>query len=396
MSQINGIPAAASSLEQLLIELTSPDPLIRQRAGKALLSLRTQLTLADADHKGGNLLRAWRNAVRDAFASGSFPAGEVAKKLVRYRMETYAAYVARIGMPRDSAAGPDEALSMASIMAGGVIEAMGPAAVDAVPHLLEMLIADEGRQGYTAASALGSIGPAAKAALPVLLDQIAARGVDESPNRKAIALVAIADNDASDTVSKLIGLLSDPRQSARRGAAAAIGEFGKRATSAAPALTQCTIDADDELRSIALGSLRKIGERSPEVLHAVWARVRDDKWWVRGQALSSIASLEPASEAVLDRLIIALDDNEGDMDWNIRDTAARAIAEYDLKSSRAVPALVRYLLDEEGMVNRWIVAALGAIGHGAIDALPALNNALGAAADDGHALLEQAIAKIME
>jgi HEAT repeat protein len=401
-TSIDEILREGRSLGDWLIDLTSTDSATRQKAGKTLLSLRHDVTKNEQSAKGKMKGRgydtAWGRAVADVFTSPTFPSGDVARTLIRYLIETHTSYVLRMknrmSIGEKLNIGKEEAMSMAAIMAAGVVEVMGPGAVDAVPQLMEMLAVKEGRQGYIAASALGSMGPVARAALPALLDQIVARGIDESPNRKAIALASIAGNDCTEIIEKLILLLSDERQNARRGAAGALAEFGVRARTAIPALIETSGHWDDEMRSVSLRALGRIGKGNQEALNISLLRTTDDKWWVRGNAISALTELDPQSDQALPVLIAALDDDGGDGDWNVRDIAARGLVSYGTRASPAVGKLLRHLKDEDGIINRAVLAALTAIGSAAAEAIPFLHDALQNAIDDDRVRIQKTIEAI--
>jgi HEAT repeat protein len=390
-----GLQALRSTraLPSVLLDLTSADHATRQNAGKELLSLRTVLVLTDGNarkKRDNRFDSAWTRAVSEVFASPAFPGADVGKKLVHYLVEAHTAYLARINEKELSFAN-EEATSMAAIMAAGVVECVGPGAVNVVPELIDMLTAHDGSQAHVAASALRSIGTGARAAVPALLDQIISKGLNEWPNRKGIALAAIAGDQTPEIVGKLIALLCDPRETARRGAAGALAEFGAGAGDAIAGLVEGTRHWDAEMRSVCFRALKAIGKPTPEIFNAILDGTQSDEWWVRGNAIDTLSGLYPQSDASIKILIAALDDPGGDGDWNVRDVAADGIARVGPKALSAVPTLLRFLQDEDNLVNLRMVAALAAIGPGAADAIPHLRELMNGSVQDVHEQIEHAI-----
>ena len=73
-------------------------------------------------------------------------------------------------------------------------------------------------------------------------------------------------------------------------------------------------------------------------------------------------------ELKVERLIKALQDQE----WEVRASAALALGNIGGGAGDAVPALIKALQDQDKWVRSRAASALGRIGGGAVDAVPAL------------------------
>ncbi len=140
---------------------------------------------------------------------------------------------------------------------GSIIADKGPAD----PRIVAALDDPELRVRATAAYALGRVGPAAKAAVPKLSDHLES---DDPLVRvvSAWALAHIAPQDAQ-LVSKIVPVLIHGTKSetftVRRGAADALGRLGPAASSAVASLKALQSDPDESVRAAATAAIAKIG-----------------------------------------------------------------------------------------------------------------------------------------
>jgi HEAT repeat protein len=151
---------------------------------------------------------------------------------------------------------PDEETSHAAILA---LAAIGPAAKEAVPALVEALKQPDRSDRFAIIYALGTIGKAAAAAKPALL-AILGDSTDEAAVVAAWSLVKIDPSPAvtAKTVPVLTSALTSPLPIIRRGAAEALGESGRAAKAAVPALERALKDADNSVRDAAAAAIKRI------------------------------------------------------------------------------------------------------------------------------------------
>jgi HEAT repeat protein len=112
----------------------------------------------------------------------------------------------------------------------------------------------------TAAYALGKIGPAAKDAVPAL-NRLTASGDDLVKLTAIWALLQMgppSDEFVSTTLPLLTSALASQREMVRVEAALSLGQLGKAAASALPALEKAQQDASSNVRHAASEAIAKI------------------------------------------------------------------------------------------------------------------------------------------
>ncbi len=135
---------------------------------------------------------------------------------------------------------------------------IGPAAKDAVPHLVELLKDPDALVRRAAAGALGMIGAAAKDAVPHLIDLL--KDSDTDVRRAAAGALGMIGPAAKDAVPHLVDLLKDPDADVRRAAAGALGGIGAAAKDAIAHLVDHLKDPDVPMRVEAAYALASISE----------------------------------------------------------------------------------------------------------------------------------------
>jgi HEAT repeat protein len=140
------------------------------------------------------------------------------------------------------------------------IGAIGPKAAAAVPAVVSSLGDSDPQMQQTAAYAAGKIGPAAAAAVPVLKKLIASN--DDLVKMTAVwALLQIGPR-TDDLVKMALPLLSaglsSQREMVRVDAAMSLGQLGKAAASALPALEKSLQDSSGNVRSAASAAIKSI------------------------------------------------------------------------------------------------------------------------------------------
>jgi HEAT repeat protein len=222
-----------------------------------------------------------------------------------------------------------------------------------------------------AAVALGNLGAAAAAATPDLLDAL---GDADGQVRWCVAgaLAHVAPHDEK-LVRGLTGALADKQPGVRARAAEGLATIGPKARSAVPALIRLLKRSCAEkyvgrrTRGIVVHTLISVGETAvPFLIEAL----SDEDPEVRCGLIRALGIVGVKSKDVMPALIGMASDKEP----SVRIYAARAFGHIGLAAAPGVPGLIRMLSDKaiEGNVAREAAEALGRMGPGARDAIPAL------------------------
>lgn len=206
---------------------------------------------------------------------------------------------------------------------GGIDEAKSE---EVIPVLL-VLLKDEDRDvRLNAAFGISNFGKHAKNALPELLEALNDPDyVVRAMVCSAIGYVGIADEKV---IKALVNELSHER--AEIGyywrIAGSLGEFGRRASSAVPAL---------------LETLKKLGE--------------NEDFLNKSSVIEALGKIGVASPDVIDALVQALKDRRSDL---CREEAAKSLGMLGIQANSSVPALIEALNDEEDDVKAAAAQAL--------------------------------------
>jgi HEAT repeat protein len=171
----------------------------------------------------------------------------------------------------------------------------------------------------------------------------------------------------------------------RAEAALSLGQMGKQAQKAVPALIAALSDDswnDDFVLCRAAVALSKIGDRGPNVLKALGDALADRHPSVRATAATSLDILDDQSPSVVQALTEALNDG----DSMVRATAAHALWKLT-RDPVVIPILIVTLRDENLEVRGVSARALGKVGPVTPEVAPALVEACKRA----HEELEQVI-----
>jgi HEAT repeat protein len=188
-----------------------------------------------------------------------------------------------------------------------------------------------------------------------------------------VAVLAAAAPAAADgpDLRELVGRLKDANPDSRIWAVERLGEQGRRAKEAVPALLEVLREADatNKVRPAVFQALERIG-LDESLLPGLLAGLRDRD---AGYANAMPYVLAVAGEPAVDGLLQALKDPQA----AVRMRAASAILLLrEPPAGRVAPALARMLTDPERMVQMQAAAALGKLGPGAEPAVPALAKAV--------------------
>jgi len=160
-------------------------------------------------------------------------------------------------------------------------------------------------------------------------------------------------------------LLAEGNVQERRAAGRALGNIGREAKSAVPALIKALEDKDREVRDWATRALGCIGsEAQAAVPHLIKTMKSDKSESVRWGAAHALGSIGPAAKEAVPALIEAL---KGEDAW-LCHFAAQALGGIGPDAKKAVPALVEALNDYEYVIQVAAAQALGDIGPAAKEA----------------------------
>jgi HEAT repeat protein len=176
---------------------------------------------------------------------------------------------------------------------------------------------------------------------------------------------------ASSAVAELIQILAaEPDVNQRRAAAETLGNIGKEAAAAVPALIDTLRDEDEHVRYHCVVALGMIG---PAASHAIPAlkQMRQDSY--REVHWAAVVSLRKIGPFPIAEVIAELKTNSS---WVIRSDAAKMLGETGKEAQAAIPVLIDALNDKDHSVRSNAAMALGLMGSAAKDAVPALQGIL--------------------
>ncbi len=254
-----------------------------------------------------------------------------------------------------------------------ILGRLGPAAV---PALVEAL-RDKGLWvPRDAAKALGEIGPAAAAAVPELVKALrnCSYGSAREPFVKALGQIGPA---ATKAVPALRDALRDSDQWVRRCVVTALGQIG--------AVSEIinAFRKYDSLRNSKVDMFGGVGPAAvPGLIQALW----DEHHYIVREAAYALGRIGPAAVEAVPALIDAL----GGEDTDAQDEVTVALVKI---GPAAVPALIDVLRGGGEGVGR-AADALGAIGPAAVEAVPALADALRDEDADVRSCVAYALGKI--
>lgn len=453
-------------LHAWLPELVAPDAPVRTRAGETMAamyyglpSVHTDLEDIEGGMPSGDAHAiAWRSAVRDAVSQPEFPRRPfftaAAARLIELQAEwmreatrvdeQYERVLARLEARRELARSEAEranlsrrigramrascarddahqqpameaAFSMGNFALGWVIEAAGPALLDA-PEALWLLLESRGQE-LMALKAMQTIGPPAAGEFGNWLLE----GFDSSRPNESSALVAVLGGDPRlhrRLLDALEDALNDPTTDAADdlesesfharfydgrvwSAASVLAQLGPAICRAPdvgerflPAAMALTHSIHPRHRAAAAGVLAALAKDAPpnEVRACVdrLLAMTTDHAWVVGRAIDALGALHAMPEAVVPRLIELFDAfEEFDPDEGYGGEHARvcrALAAFAAAAAPAVPRLLTALRGaleaEPDTVPQDLIAALGRIGPAAGAALPELKRLAAARGGD--------------
>jgi WD40 repeat protein/HEAT repeat protein len=265
---------------------------------------------------------------------------------------------------------------------------LGAEARPAAAALVEALRARDLALRIQAAKVLAGVGPAAREVAQAPLLELLRSPDDQVSAAAAAALVKVAPPTRGD-VPGLARDLRDPALAMRRYAVAALAELGHGAVEAVPDLAEAvTRDQAAEVRRLAVVALLKVQPDSKAAVEAYTKALTDADVKVARQAAAALAQVGQEGGA-LPGLLKALDHP----DPEVHKSANEGLAKVRLDRT-SVPLLRQALESKKPEVRARIVAALGALGPDAAEAVPDLVRLLGAAKGAERARLMSALRKM--
>lgn len=248
---------------------------------------------------------------------------------------------------------------------------------------LEVLVKNErdAKVRRQAIITLATLGPLARKAIPTLIKVLD----DQNEDMRIAAIGAIGATAPFSKVAipKLIKFVKDPNPIARRAAIVALGQFGPEAKEAVAVLIAALDDPDEgvpgKVASVKVCAQLALREIGPDAKQAVSALMKiqdigDAK--LRGMTLGTLAKIIPTDPTLIPLLVGVLKNKENK---GLRASAAYAIGILGPNGKAAVSDLIKALaMDDYGdadltfRTKMSIIWALGEIGAGAKDAVPAL------------------------
>ena len=247
-----------------------------------------------------------------------------------------------------------------------------------VPTLLEGLRGKDRSTSYRATEALGFLGPHAVSAVPDLIERIPESYLSWDLHEPVVvALVRVGP----PAVPFLVEALRGGSPCARAAAAAILGRIGPRAAAAGPALVTALRDDVPEVHAEAADALTRIGRETAAALPVLLAMWPEE--WQLAEAFGRVGAA--AVPPLLERLAAVQSRRRAsptgepailDPDGEAVIRTVRALGLVGPAALEALPALLDALADADCYIRRHAASAIGNLGPGAAAARPALLRAL--------------------
>jgi len=256
----------------------------------------------------------------------------------------------------------EEVRSAAAIAIGQA----GKASSLAVPSLVDLLDDDSEDLRLMAALALTQMGAEA---IPTLVS-VVSDGSLRARESAARAILATGEQ-AAGAVESLLPLMGHPEQWVRTMTGRVLAKIGE---SALGLVMDCVTDVSRDRRETALLALDYMESLPEHVLPSIMRTLTDSDPGVRILSAAILASIEVASDEVVDTLSDLLRSPYGE----IKSRVPKILVDLGPTAEPAIPGLLYALGDSEPNVRGWCTHALRAIGH----CSPAVATALAGALHD--------------
>jgi HEAT repeat protein len=247
-----------------------------------------------------------------------------------------------------------------------------------VEPLRALLRSTESSVRATAAQGLGKCGTKAATAVPQLLEMLS----DPVAEVRAASCSALLRLVGPDSLPAVLRLVKDRRRDVRLSAIYLLRRFSKQSEEVVPVLLEALRDQDIEMRAEAASSLARFGSDTRVALalcEALKDRAHAERQGgasVAQMAIRSLGDLGPAAEPALPALIEVARGSS----LELRQTAVRALGDIGAKAEGLRPKLVlvfiAFLKEKDVELRTEAAFALGKMGPGAKEAVPALRETL--------------------
>jgi HEAT repeat protein len=208
----------------------------------------------------------------------------------------------------------------------------------AIPKLLPALESQDSGVRAGAARALGGMGPAAKAAIPGLRANL---GHHEGFVRREI--VDALGQIGPAAVAPLLEALAWNEPAQRISAALALGQIGREATSAGPALGKLLgAERDPLVRAAALTALPKVSADPARVLPLLIAGWKSEHEPVRSAATGALLAFRPPTAAIAALLPLLREGHPAEVE-----RAVALLGRFGSAVKSAAPELVAFALNQQ-------------------------------------------------
>ncbi|NMC18780.1 MAG: HEAT repeat domain-containing protein [Thermogutta sp.] len=231
----------------------------------------------------------------------------------------------------------------------GALMSIGPASAPAVPLLRKQLFSEDFHTQYWSCRALGAIGaPAALEAVPDLIDRLK-NGAASVKRNAAAALGRLGPDIGTEALQALIEAVDDPVQPVREQAIQALGRIGPAAgEGAATAILESHRKRPVFPASVVYWALWRMRGESQPAIDAILRDLREGTY--RDEAMALLLEMGPAAEAAIPALRAGLTEQPQDFpDWPGRAAwALRKLQAAGFPNTDVPPELKVPLEEEEG------------------------------------------------
>jgi len=216
---------------------------------------------------------------------------------------------------------------------------IGVEARASVPSLAAALKDKHAGTSAAAAESLAALAEVARSATPALIETLKDKDADRfARGFAAIALIRIGGSETGLAAPALTEAVADAKAptTLRETSARLLGQLGKDAAVAVPALAAALKDKSVEIRRAAAGSLAQLGPLSKEALPDLEAAIKDKDKNVRCSAIYALGSLGKDAAKTVPMLAGCVRENIVE----IRLAAIRALGNIGVDSKEAKNALL--------------------------------------------------------
>lgn len=264
----------------------------------------------------------------------------------------YRASEALAAIGKESIPALKQALNMVPNREGIIIQTFGVIGEDALPELTA-LVDDPLRNLDTSGLALNAIGnidmPAGRK-IPLLERYLS--DPSETVQNGAIAAIAKSGPAAKDVLPKLLRFLESPSVSSRCVAASAIaGIVDKSSARVVPQLIKALADKDIEVRVSIVRALGNIGAVSDDIVPALILLIADEQE-------GAPSAIEPHSNTLNDvwSVVPALSERRNNTNRPVKSAVIAALGRIGSPAIKAIPNLVAALNEDDALATQAIEA----------------------------------------